>query len=365
MALQCLISICEGFAAFAFPIYQSIETPKLRGARISALPASSAFNLTTLEDDHPSTAPLRTVGKMVESAWPGLLSALSFYISTNLSDELFGDTLSAFQNLTNVAGILGLNTPRDAFLTSLARFAIPPGVVSSVDSFVEPSIPKTATVSDALGFSGLGTAQGGVPGLSERNLACLKSIISTALYLRGSLGSTWFDILEVLQNADYVMTLKGTHPIGSGKRGAAFAPRSARSGSIATIPQSATLSPVPFQPTPPPHPLLADLELEDIQVVVSKLFDATKGLEDIAFGAFIAALCKLSGEMVQMQASRSTDSQLVESNDEAPSPRVNFVPMSPVRSLASPLPSKSSRRISGMATTKPTVRLTFALCFEL
>lgn len=359
------MSICEGFASSAFPLYTAIAVQRPRTAGDPVVGAPRALELPNLPDSEPSTKQLQAVGAMVECAWPGLLSALSFYISTNLSEDLFAETLNAFQNLTNVAGVLGLRTPRDAFLMSLAKFAIPPGLVTSVDSYVEPQVPKTASVSDALGFSALGGAAPPPPGLSERNMACLKSIISTAVYLAGSLGSAWFDVLEVLQNADYVMYLRGLRGPGSNKRsvtmpagaGAPLTPRTNR-------PSSAT-SP---NPSGSPalgtnrHPLMTDLDVDTVQLAINRLFDTSKSLDDDAFRDFIAALCKLSWEMVGMQASRAQDIRASESVDDvavaSPAHSGLLTPsssaMSPFLSTGTP---KSSRRVSGMGMQKTMVSL--------
>ncbi|KAL0567014.1 Endocytosis and vacuole integrity protein [Marasmius crinis-equi] len=161
-----------------------------------------ALDISTQDD--PQAKQLRIVRDIIESGWPALLAALSFIISTNLSDELFVDVLSSYQAMTNVSGKLGLTTPRDAFFTSLSKFAVPTQVVCSVDSYVEPQTPRTASsITENFGLGGGATQP---PGLSERNLACLKVLISSAMFLAGSLGESWFGILEVLQNGDYVLT---------------------------------------------------------------------------------------------------------------------------------------------------------------
>ena len=72
---------------------------------------------------------------MIENGRPAFLAALSFIISTNLSDELFVDALASYQAMTNVSGMLGLTTPRDAFFTSLAKLAISACIVLSLDSY--------------------------------------------------------------------------------------------------------------------------------------------------------------------------------------------------------------------------------------
>lgn len=236
---------------------------------------------------------------MVASGWPALLAALSFIISTNLSDELFGDVLASYQAMTNVSGMLGLTTPRDAFFTSLAKFAVPTKVVSSVDTVELPTPRTTQSLTDNLGLTGPSPP----PGLSERNLACLKVFVSSALYLSGSLDESWFDILEVLQNADYVLISKGGKSTASASRKNSIIPGT---GSLSrSVSSSATTPPPTSGGLPSPgahHPLLTELDPDNVQATIQRLFDTSKNLEDDAFRHFVSALCKLSSEMVVMQS---------------------------------------------------------------
>ena len=243
-----------------------IQKPRSAGEPIvRAPPALDLSTLSTTNTDPPSQlhrqpqlpprtptptsaspaqiSQLHTVRAIIEHGWPALLAALSFIIATNLSDELFVEVLGAFQALANVSGMLALTTPRDAFLTSLVKFVVPSRVVSSLDSYVHSysgsglgsyphaygdghgqtprSTSSTLSLSEnlglGLGIGGNSGAQG--PGLSERNMACLKVFIGCAMFLAGSLAESWFSVLEVLQNADYVLTSKGAHQSTSlGKR---------------------------------------------------------------------------------------------------------------------------------------------------
>ena len=212
--------------------------------------APPALDLSLLPAEEPTTHQLRTVHDMVESGWPALLAALSFLISTNLSDELFVEVLASYQALTTVAGMLGLATPRDAFFTSIARLAIPTRVVSSLDTYSsstghhpEPMTPRSAasTLSENLGITLGGSTQ--PPGLSERNMACLKVLVTSALFLAGSLGESWFNILEALQNADYVLTIRGTKA-PSGKRPTAPGVGSAPGSRVSSLSSSQSASQV-------------------------------------------------------------------------------------------------------------------------
>lgn len=365
LGLQCLVSICEGFASYALPLYTAISSQRARaaGEPVSSAPPSLDLSSVNANDTEPSLQHVRSVAAMIERGWPGLLSALSFLLSTNLADDLFAETLGAFQNITNVSGVLSLTTPRDAFLTSLSKCAIPPGVVSSVDAYVEPSAQKTGTmVSDALGFSGGSITP---PGLSERNMACLKSIVASASYLSGSLGSKWFDILEMFQNADYVMTLRGTRG-STAARKASMAPP----GTPGHRPGSRSVSGAAGPGTPsltsdaaqfmPRHPLLMDLDIDTIQSAINRLLDATKSLDDDAFKDFITSLCRLSKEMIGMQAVRSPSLRPSDSLDDVVSPGLLSAGMSPSMSNLSPFPGmgnvKAGRRVSGMGMPKAVVR---------
>ncbi|OBZ73105.1 Protein MON2 [Grifola frondosa] len=268
LGVQCLVSLCEGLAIFTAPLYNSIMVQKPRAAGEPV-----------------------TVHDMVENGWPALLAALSFVISTNLSDELFVDVLASYQALTTVAGMLALSTPRDAFFTSLARLAIPTRVVSSLDSYAhaEPSTPRTAasTISENFGLS-LAGSNVQAPGLSERNMACLKVLVASALFLGGSLGDSWFDILEALQNADYVLTMKGVRtPMGKRATiGSGSLPGSRAASGSQTVSQMGSPS----------------SDAESLEHAIQRLFDASKNLDDGAFRAFVSALCRLSAAMIGMQS---------------------------------------------------------------
>ncbi|CAK5277941.1 unnamed protein product [Mycena citricolor] len=275
LAVQCIVSLCEGLASFAGPLYSSIVIQRPRAAGEAVVRAPPALDLASLPTDDPSTEQLRIVSSIIESGWPALLAALSLIIATNLSDDLFVEVLASYQAMTNVSGMLGLTTPRDAFFTSLSKFAVPTRVVSSLDHSEMQAPRSAASISENLGF---GSGPAPPPGLSERNLACLKVLVGSALFLAGSLGDSWFGVLEALQNADYVLTSRGTLPKNANK-----AAPGRNSGSSR-------------------HVLLSDLDTDSLLAAIQRLFDASKNLEDDAFKHFVGALCRLSAEMVGMQS---------------------------------------------------------------
>ena len=314
-----------------------VQRPRAAGDPVIRAPP--ALDLSTLPPDEPAARHLRIVRSMVDNGWPALLAALSFVVSTNLSDELFVDVLTSYQAMTNVAGMLALTTPRDAFLTSLAKFAIPSRVVASLESYIEPATPRSAvSLTENLGL----TAPVQPPGLSERNLVCLKVLVSSALFLAGSLGESWYGILEALQNADYVLTMKGSQP-SSARRASMFpggpgTPSRSVSGATGGA-SEATKSAHP--PQPARHPLLADIDPENVQLAIQRLFETSKNLEDSAFQDFVNALCKLSSEMIGMQSDAMGTLGEAESTDELAS-SVSSATLSPRNDLL------HRRRVSGI-----------------
>ncbi|KAH9475059.1 Protein MON2-like protein [Psilocybe cubensis] len=330
LAVQCIVSLSEGFASFSGPIYSQIALQRPRAAGDAVVRAPPALDLDALPQNDPQTHNLRTVQSIISQAWPALLAALSFIISTNLSDELFVEVLASYQAMTNVSGMLGLTTPRDAFFNSLSKFAVPPRVVSSLETWVEhppPQTPRSATaaLSEGLGLGGPSLP----PGLSERNMACLKVFLGCALFLAGSLGESWYPVLEALQNADSVLGVMARSGGGqSSKKGlfggvaaAASGPSSGGSGGGVPASRSVSLTMSNSQSNVSNaqairHPLLSDLEVETMQMAVQRLFDSSKNLEDSAFKDFVNALCKLSSEMVGMQTTEVVAVNVSETGEE-------------------------------------------------
>ncbi|KAF8340513.1 uncharacterized protein EI90DRAFT_3279123 [Cantharellus anzutake] len=327
LALQSLVALTEAFASLSVPLYTSIAIQRPRAAGDSPIRAPPALDISKLPDSESSTQQLRSVYGMIEAAWPATLAALSFFITTTLSDDLFVEVLTGLQSMANVAGVVGLSTPRDAFLTCLSKFAIPSGVVSALDSAASsetPATPRSASVLSAAtenlaalanSVGGSGPAASVTPSLSDRNMTCLKVLISTALFLAGSLGSSWFDVLETLQNAEYVLFVKGpsaTRRASTGPSG--LSPIKSRTASM--TPPAAALS----VGSPSSHTrssIMSDIDVESVRAMMNRLFDASKNLDDEAFQFFITALCKLSSEMINMQAGLApTESQNENSVDD-------------------------------------------------
>lgn len=330
LGLQCLVAISEGLATFVLPAYSTLCMERLRSREGTVNVAPPAIDLSSLPEEDDSIFQLKSAFGMVESGWPALLAASSFLLGTNLSDELFAEVLGSLQALTNVAGALGLSTPRDAFLTSLSKLSIPARVLTKLDSWVDPVTPRSASVVEGIAALAGANTSTQTPGLSERNIACLKVLISSAIFLAGSLGESWFNVLETLQNADHVLTSKGTRSAAVRRGSTTLSP---------AVQRSTSLVPPSQQPTPE---LLTDVEPEHVLAAMQSLFESSKILDDQAFHHFVVALCKLSTEMIGMQVPTEVDNGSVEDLHSA-------VADSPVTNLA------HRRRVSGIQLTRTPV----------
>lgn len=165
---------------------------------------------------------------MANIAWPGLLAAMSFYLTANLDEELFQSTLKSYQNFTNVCGVLDLVTPRDAFLTNLCKNAIPMiPILSSgliTNSNTKNSTASVATISSlqqtsAVSFSELSAQQQQALAnitLNEKNLYSLRVLLNIIMFLSNVLGASWYLVLETLQLADFLLFNRPTPKSSSG-----------------------------------------------------------------------------------------------------------------------------------------------------
>ncbi|MCJ1399834.1 hypothetical protein MMC11_003037 [Xylographa trunciseda] len=165
---------------------------------------------------------------MVDACWPALLAAYSTFFHAALDSEYYHSLVRSFQKFSQVAGLLGLSTPRDAFLTTLGKNAVPPSVVSAFaipsstlymaerrepwrrENGIQASESKLGPPSARQSLD-LGSAS-----LNTRNLLCLRALLNLGIALGPILQSAWSIILETLQQADLVIThislqRRGTH----------------------------------------------------------------------------------------------------------------------------------------------------------
>ncbi|KAI9277773.1 hypothetical protein BY458DRAFT_504032 [Sporodiniella umbellata] len=268
LALQCLNAIADGLAGFALPRFSS-GTGK------------------AILDKEESKQELDFVAEMANVAWPGLLAAMSFYLTANLDDDLFQSTMKSYQNFTNVCGVLDLVTPRDAFLTNLCKNAIPlmPILSSGTKATATHSVPATS-------FSDLPAQQqqalAGIY-LNEKNLYNLRILLNVTMFLSNVMDSSWYLVLETFQLADLLLFNRPLPKSSSNNTSVASTPALRRNLTSSSITGGSSSS-IPTSKETSEHASVIGASLQ-------RLFENSKFLDDSSFIAFTTALCRLSSEV--------------------------------------------------------------------
>ncbi|CAB4394110.1 unnamed protein product [Rhizophagus irregularis] len=319
LALICLNSVADGLHNFVLSIFSGL-IHKQKNEKASSPPQSptynqsASFSTTTLQqlESHPLYNDILIVTDMANTAWPGLLAAQSFFLTANLDEELFQGVLRAYQNFTIVCGVLQLTTPRDAFLTSLCKGAVPPSLIAA--SLAESKATHSGGSSSSTGSE---TPQGVT--LSDGNLSCLKILLNIAQYLGGVLGDSWYLVLETLQLADFILFPK--HARGGSRGSRRIGSQNPASNSVTSLPTAGSSSQISSNPpsikrtyssskgniipSSPKHgssnqtnltsqQTAIDNDLNILLIQIKKLFENCKYLDDDALQAFTRALCKLN-----------------------------------------------------------------------
>lgn len=126
-----------------------------------------------------------------------VLSTLSVLLSRGGDDEpQLQHVLMAYQSLANTCGMLGLDRPRDAVLSSLCTYALPARFAQSEE-----------TVGDVVRRLVQEAHQGerGSPMLSALNIQALKALFNIAHCLGNMLGSAWLPVLKSFEQLDTIV----------------------------------------------------------------------------------------------------------------------------------------------------------------
>ncbi|KAL2759336.1 hypothetical protein ACRALDRAFT_1039496 [Sodiomyces alcalophilus JCM 7366] len=260
LILSCISSFSEGIAKFILPLTVPAESRSRKRAakqdsgrnspaptppegsphplnsrgRIER-PRSASFKRNPVPrnplnlEDHPLFAEIKTCASIVEECWPAILATCSTFLYAALDSEYYHGLVRAFQKFAHVAGLLQLAIPRDAFLTTLGKAAVPPNVFTACLNTGAPRAPSmdvSATTpgsifsnakgllsveslvnqaSSAVERSRQSSFEVGTAALTTRNLLCLRALLNLGIALGPTLGPSWRIILETLQQADFVL----------------------------------------------------------------------------------------------------------------------------------------------------------------
>ncbi|KAK3394992.1 hypothetical protein B0H63DRAFT_63350 [Podospora didyma] len=373
LTLACITSLSEGLAKFILPLTVPNDARRKRSARQetgrdSPAPlnddrADSVSDKAPLErsasfkrnpvlinpmmlENHPLHAEIKVCAAFIDECWPAILATCSTFLFAAVDSEYYHGLVRAFQKFTHVAGLLQLTTPRDAFLTTLGKAAVPPNVITACMNAGAPratSAPETSNsiFSNARGLLSVDSLVSqssqaaekqrqhsvdvNAAALNTRNLLCLRALLNLGIALGPTLSSSWSIILETLQQADFVL-------FSSGK--AAGRTPIAGKGPDQQAEQEASM-------------LLSNFntEIRAVETAASRLFESTVDFPNPAFVQVVEAVCNLLEKRVE------------------PPSEPNSRPQSPPDRglLKAPTPHKRVLSISSSGITGPNQEDQFAL----
>ncbi|SPJ75835.1 related to MON2 Peripheral membrane protein with a role in endocytosis and vacuole integrity [Fusarium torulosum] len=320
LVLACISSVSDGLAKFILPLTVPSETrnrkrtSRQESGRDSPAPQtepdgtpprgrmerSTSFkknpvplNPLSLED-HPLHSDVKICAAIVGECWPAILATCSTFLYAALDSEYYHGLVRAFQRFAHVAGLLRLSTPRDAFITTLGKAAVPPNVLTACVNAGQPRPQTPSTPTDGSLFSnarGLlsvdnltpttptaekgrqASFDGSGASLNTRNLLCLRALLNLGIALGPTLEGAWSIILETLQQADFVLFVSGKSP--------------GRTPSMNRGPDSGGDSEAAA--------LMANFgsEVRAVETAASRLIESTADFPNESFLEVVAAICGL------------------------------------------------------------------------
>ncbi|KAF2765041.1 hypothetical protein EJ03DRAFT_220635 [Teratosphaeria nubilosa] len=240
LVLECLNSLSEDLAKVVLPLTVHPNTSEQkskndvnfeRHEHATHLSRSQSFRrravpLNPLEmEESPLTVRARAVAALVDSCWPAVLATTSTFLNAALEEHYYRNLIKAFQRFAQVAGLLRLNTPRDALMTTLSKAAVPPHVLNAVisDGAKSPSTESPRVFSNPKGLLSVDSFSSQASSvttdrdrhssiepvrstLSARNLLCLRALLNLAIALGPTLGSAFNVVVDALKQADIILS---------------------------------------------------------------------------------------------------------------------------------------------------------------
>lgn len=287
----------------------------------------SSIPVNPLElESHSQSSAIKACAGVIENCWPAVLATCSTFLYAALDDEFYHSLVRSFQKLAHVAGLLRLSVPRDAFLTTLGKAAMPPEtggakpgistapVSDSQNNYASEKRRKGAEIGSPLpADSPSATSDSHSVLLSTRNLLCLRALLNLGIALGPILDqSAWSIILETLQDTDLLIGISSVSTMKSSA--AANSPGDAATG--IDVPK-ANLG----------------AEIIAVQTASNKMFESTNIYPTNSFQDILVALLRLS---------RFTE----ETTQPEPSEKVSDMPQSSQSLRRSGHMRKSTRRVS-------------------
>ena len=302
LVLGSLNNLAESLAKFLLPVTVSdkprrrktlegdqAETESVEESRPERRSLQRKLPINPLDlEDHKLFCDIQTAANLLDMTWPAVLATCSTFFNSALDADNYRALVRSFQKFTQVAGLLHMTVPRDAFMTTLGKSAMPPNILTATISSAGSQPPQTPSfLSNAKGLLNVEnivnqassflpdrrrpSIDSGDPTLNVRNLLCLRALLNLAIALGPTLDSSWTIILETLLQADKVL---------AGSSAKAVRDRVVSGGA-----QSTSNGGTPQQQMA--------VEVAAVQAAASRLFESTAEFPNEAFLFVLKGLCGL------------------------------------------------------------------------
>lgn len=280
--------------------------------------------------------------QLISSSWCGLLAALCPLMEASTDEAVTETILKAMQTYAALCGQLELVTPRDAFITAICKASLPPHYALTVlNSVAAAGMQLGNTTGGATPYSEaaaaaaaaaatdyrqqvvavgtplptasipVGTQQGPVM-LTAKNLQAMRALLSLAHCHGGILGTAWHLVLTTLQHLVWILGLKpstGGSLKAGGRSGGGAGSASSQAASAAAAVVNANIAAsnanaiAMAAASDNANAVITTAVMADLPVLsqmLSKLFESSQYLDDVALHHLINALCKLSQEAMEL-----------------------------------------------------------------
>jgi Dimerisation and cyclophilin-binding domain of Mon2/Guanine nucleotide exchange factor in Golgi transport N-terminal/C-terminal region of Mon2 protein len=190
---------------------------------VSATESQKAIRLVNplAVTSYPQSESTKLAADLVNSCWPAFLATCATFLNAALDAEFYHNLVRAIQKLAQVACVLELSTPRDAFLTTLAKAAVPPQALTSgrtTDSRkaeISPTVQSAESVASDIASPVNKLAPGmrisskaDATVLTTRNLLCMRALLHLGIALGPTFSQeAWCILLETLQEAEHLIKM--------------------------------------------------------------------------------------------------------------------------------------------------------------
>ena len=96
------MSLSDGLTGYTYPLYDILVVRKQPAGSTEPVRASHPVD-PTLPESEPAWLGLQAVRAILNAGWPALPAALSFLLTTSLSDSIFVDALCSRRKLPYAA----------------------------------------------------------------------------------------------------------------------------------------------------------------------------------------------------------------------------------------------------------------------